>query len=99
MTADMKKEINWNFYIHTKVDTCAQFQLSRLIFILSAFDSCYQLLTAVTKKFLLDFHLPPKCEIYAKFEVCMLLLGLATECDGCRMPAHGSQLKADARQN
>ena len=37
-------KFDWNFYEHTKVDTFAKFQLSRLIFI---FINCYQLLTAV----------------------------------------------------
>ena len=43
MTVDKKKKIDWNFYVYTKVDTCAEFQLSRLIFF---FISCQQLLTA-----------------------------------------------------
>ena len=37
-------KIKWNFYLQTKIYTCAKFQLSRLIFI---FISCHQLLTAV----------------------------------------------------
>ena len=35
------KKNYWNFFVHTKVNTCAEFQLSRLIFI---FISCQQLL-------------------------------------------------------
>ena len=44
------KKMYWNFFVHTKVDTSAKFQLSRLIFIfiscLSDFISCCQLWTA-----------------------------------------------------
>ena len=51
------KKINWNFHVHTKVNLCAKFQLSRLIFIfincyplLSAVDNCWELMTADMKK-------------------------------------------------
>ena len=43
MTADIKK-IQVEVYVYTKVDTCAEFQLSRLILI---FISCQQLLSAI----------------------------------------------------
>ena len=79
------KKFDWNLYVHTKVDTWAEFQLSSLIFI---FISCQQLLSAVDswwqllrKKFKWDFHLPPKANTCAKFELCRLLGGLARECD------------------
>ena len=39
-----EKKIDWNFYEHTKFDTCAKFQLSKLIFI---FINCHQQSTAV----------------------------------------------------
>ena len=35
------KKFDWNLYVYTKVDTCAEFQLSSLIFI---FISCQQLI-------------------------------------------------------
>ena len=38
------KNFNWNFLVQTKVYTCAEFQLSRLI---SIFISCQQLLSVV----------------------------------------------------
>ena len=56
MTVYMKK-IESNCYVHTKVDICAKFQLSRLIFIFincfqlsSTIDSCWHLMTADMKK-------------------------------------------------
>ena len=56
------KKFDWNFYVHTKVDTCAKFQLSRLIFIFincyqlsSVVDSCWQLMTAHMKKIWLEY--------------------------------------------
>ena len=79
------QKFDWIIYIHTKVHTCAKFQLSRLIFI---FISCQQLLTAFDswwqlsqKKFKWDFHLPPKADTCAKFQLSRLLGGLARECD------------------
>ena len=42
----MLEKINLNFHVHTKVDICAKFQHSKLIFIFVDFYSCYQLLTA-----------------------------------------------------
>ena len=90
------KKFDWNFYLHTKVDTCAEFQLSSLIFI---FISCQQLLSAVDswwqllpKKIKWDFHLPPKADICAKFHLSRLLGGLARECDGFRLPSSGLRL-------
>ena len=90
------KKFYWNFYVHTKVDTCAKFQLSSLIFILI---SCQQLLSAVDswwqllrKKIKWDFHIPPKVNTCAKFQLCRLLGGLARECDAgyrSRLPVHG----------
>ena len=51
------KKIDWNLYVYTKVDTCAEFQLSSLIFIfiscqqlISDVDSCWQLMTSDMKK-------------------------------------------------
>ena len=38
-------------------------------------------MTAVTKKINWNFHLPPKCDIHAKFELSRLLGSLARECD------------------
>ena len=68
MTAYMKK-FDLNFYVHTKVDTCAEFQLSGLIFIFLAVKSCYQLLTAddssYEKKLKWDFHFFPECDVCA----------------------------------
>ena len=55
------RKLDWNFYVHTKVDTCAKSQLSRLIFIfincyqlLSATDSCWQLMTVDMNKIWLE---------------------------------------------
>ena len=39
-------------------------------------------MTAVTKKFEWDFHLPPKANTCVKFQLSRLLGGLARECDG-----------------
>ena len=39
-------------------------------------------MTTVTKKIKRDFHIPPKANTCAKFELCRLLGGLARECDG-----------------
>ena len=39
-------------------------------------------MTAVKKKFKRDFHLPPKANTSAKFQLSRLLGGLARECDG-----------------
>ena len=56
MTVD-KKKIYCNIYVHTEVDTCAKFQLWKLIFIFinsnhlsSDFDSFWKLMTADMKK-------------------------------------------------
>ena len=75
MPEDMEK-IDFNFYVHTKVDTSAEFQLSGLIFI---FISCQQLLTVVDnwwqlsqKNFDWDFHLRPKADTCAKFQLSRL---------------------------
>ena len=46
------ERFNWNYYVHMKVDTCAKFQLSKLIFL---FTNCYQLLTADMKKITIIF--------------------------------------------
>ena len=61
MTDDMKK-INWHFYVHTNINTCAKYQLSNLIFIFincyqlsSAGDSGWQLMTADIKIIQLEF--------------------------------------------
>ena len=87
LTADgsCHKKIVWDFHLPTKADTCAKFQLSRLIFI---FISCQQLLTAFDswwqlsqKKIKWVFHLPPKADTCAKFQLSRLLGGLARECD------------------
>ena len=43
LTADescYEKKVDWNFHVHTKVDMCAKFQISRSIFI---FINCYHL--------------------------------------------------------
>ena len=65
---------DWNFYVHTKVDACAKFQLSRLIFI---FINCYQLSTAVNswykKKYDWYFHVDTTVDMYAKFELSRLI--------------------------
>ena len=81
MTAVKKYE--WNFHLPPKADTCAKFQLSRLIFI---FISCQQLLTAFDswwqlshKKFKWDFHLPPKAKTCAKFQLSRLIF-IFTSC-------------------
>ena len=64
------KKFYWNFYVHTKVDTCAKFELSRMIFI---FINCHQLLTAVDswwqllrKKIDWNFYVHTKNDTYAK---------------------------------
>ena len=51
------KKIEWNFYVHTKVYTCAESQLSSLILIFisceqlsSVVDCCWQLMTSDMKK-------------------------------------------------
>ena len=38
-------------------------------------------MTAFTKKFEWDFHLPPNADTYAKFQLSRLLGGPARECD------------------
>ena len=38
-------------------------------------------MTAVTKKFEWDFHIPPKADTHAKFQLSRLAGGLARECD------------------
>ena len=75
----------WDLHLPPKADTCAKFQLSRLIFI---FISCQQLLTAVDSWWQLsqnffwwDLHLPPKADTCAKFQLSRLLGGSARECD------------------
>ena len=75
----------WDLHLHPEADTCAKFQLSRLIFI---FISCQQLLTAVDSWWQLsqiffwwDLHLPPKADTCAKFQLSRLLGGSARECD------------------
>ena len=88
LTADdscHKKNFVWDFHLPPKADTCAEFQLSRLIFI---FISCQQLLTAFDswwqlsqKKFKWDFHLTPKANTCAKFQLSRLPGGPARECD------------------
>ena len=89
----IRKKFDWNICVHTKVDTCAKFQLSGFIFI---FISCQQLLSAVDswwqllqKKIQWDFYIPPKANTCAKFELCRLLGGLARVCDGCRLTVDG----------
>ena len=74
------KELDWNFYVHTKVDTCAKFHLSKLIFIFincyqlsSAVNSCWQLMTAHIKKFDLDFYIHTKVDTCSKFQLSRLI--------------------------
>ena len=43
-------------------------------------------MTAVTKKFEWDFHLPPKVDTCAKFQLSRLLGGPARECDARQTP-------------
>ena len=71
------KKIDWNFYIHTKVNTCAKFQLSSLIFI---FISCQQLLMAVDswwqlmwKKIDWNFYVYNKVDTCAEFQLSRLI--------------------------
>ena len=66
------------FHVHTKVDTCAKFQLSRLILI---FISCYQLSSAVDSWWQLmwkninwNFYVHTKVYTYAKFLLSRLIL-------------------------
>ena len=49
--------------------------------LLTAVISCWQLMTAVTKKIKWYFYLLPKCDVSAKFELWSLLGGPARECD------------------
>ena len=79
MTADMKK-MTRSFYVHTKVDTCAKFQLSRFIFIFincyqlsTAFDNRWQLMTADMKKFQLSFYIHTNVDTCAKFQLSRLI--------------------------
>ena len=58
----IRKKIVWNFYVYTKVDTSAKFQLSRLIMIfincyqpLSTVPSCWQPMTVDMKKKFTDY--------------------------------------------
>jgi len=73
-----------DLHLPPKADTCAEFQLSTLIFI---FISCPQLLTAVdswwqlSQFFLWHLHIPPKADTCANFQLSWLLGGLARECD------------------
>ena len=74
------KKLDRNFYVHTKVDTCAKFQLSMLIFIFINCISCYQLLTAVDswwqllwKKFDWNFYEHTKVDTFAKFQLSRLI--------------------------
>ena len=76
------KNFDWNLYLHTKVDICAKFQLSSLIFI---FISCQQLLQ---KKIKWNFHLLPKCDVCAKVELCRLPGDPARECDAAQTDAY-----------
>ena len=71
------QKFDWNIYIHTKVHTCAEFQLSRLIFI---FISCQQLLSAVDswwqliwKKIDWNFYVHTKVDTCAKFQLSRLI--------------------------
>ena len=54
-------------------------------------------MTAVTKKIKWDFHLPPKADTCAKFQLSRLLGGLARECDVRQMYAR-SQVKIELTQ-
>ena len=75
----------WNFFVHTKVDTCAEFQLSRLIFIfiscLSAVISCWQQLTAddswYEKKNYWNFYVHTKVDTCVKFQLSRLIFILS----------------------
>ena len=49
-------------------------------------------MTAVTKKFEWDFHIPPKADICAKFQLSRLPGGLARECDRRRETRSGLKL-------
>ena len=76
MIADIKKNY-WNFYVNTKVGTCAKFQLSGLIFIfiscqqlLSTVDSCWQL---IWKKLDLYFYVYTKVGTCAEFQLSSLI--------------------------
>ena len=71
------RNFNWNFYVHTKVETCSNFQLSMLIFI---FINCYQLSSAVDswwqliwKKIDWNFYVHTKVDTCAKFQLSMLI--------------------------
>ena len=70
------KKIYWNFHVHTKVDTCAKFQLSSLILIFiscqqlsSAVDSYWQLMTAAMIKINCNSHVHNKVDMCAKFQI------------------------------
>ena len=73
----IRKKSDWNFYVHTKVDTCAEFQLSRLIFIfirfqqlLMAVDSWWQL---IWKKIYWNFYVHTKVDTWVEFQLCSLI--------------------------
>ena len=72
-----------NFHPHPTSDMCANFQLSRLIFI---FFSCQQLLSAVEHFLELNFHIGPKVGLCAKFQLDWLIGGQARECDAGHTP-------------
>ena len=53
----LRKNIKWNFHVHSKVDIYSKFQHSRMILFFikfyqlsSAFNSCWQLITVYMKK-------------------------------------------------
>ena len=92
------KKLDWNFYVHTKVDTCAEFQLSRLIFI---FVSFWQLLSAVDswwqlsqQKFSGDFIYPLDVKYVPNLRsVCCSWAWLESVTgDGRRVTGDGSRL-------
>ena len=63
----------------------------------TAVISCWQLMrTVMKKKSKLIFLLPPKCNICAKFDLCMLLGDPARECDA-RHPTPDAQQMLNSR--
>ena len=76
-----KKSFNGIFIYPLKLIPVPNFSSLGWFSFLSAVNSCWQLMTAVTKKTKWDFHLPPKANTCAKFQPSRLLGGPARECD------------------
>ena len=73
----IQKKIYWIFYVHTWVETCAKFWLSRLILI---FVNCYQLTWAVDswwqqiwKKIDMTFFVHTKVDTCFEFQLSRLI--------------------------